>query len=66
MLSVVEDDTRDPVWNLALDEALARAGVPSPMTLGPGWARAGLAPPPPRPGGGRAARPQAAAPPDGA
>lgn len=43
MLSVVVDDTRDPAWNLALDEALARAGVPSPMTLGPGWAGPGLA-----------------------
>ncbi|GLW63850.1 hypothetical protein Arub01_20940 [Actinomadura rubrobrunea] len=61
MLSVVEDDTRDPVWNLALDEALARAGVPSPMTLGPGWARAGLVPPPARPGDGCAAPPDGAA-----
>ncbi|GAA4082204.1 lipoate--protein ligase family protein [Actinomadura miaoliensis] len=43
MLSVVVDDTRDPAWNLALDEALARAGVPSPMTLGPGWAGPGPA-----------------------
>jgi lipoate-protein ligase A len=31
MLSVVVDDTRDPAWNLALDEALARAGEPLPV-----------------------------------
>ncbi|MQY04271.1 lipoate--protein ligase family protein [Actinomadura macrotermitis] len=31
MLSVIVDDTRDPAWNLALDEALARvAAVPAP------------------------------------
>lgn len=31
MLSVVVDDTRDPAWNLALDEALARGGEPLPV-----------------------------------
>ena len=31
MLSVIVEDTRDPVRNLALDEALARAGGPAPM-----------------------------------
>jgi lipoate---protein ligase len=31
VLSVIVDDTRDPVRNLALDEALARACAPTPL-----------------------------------
>ncbi|MGK5550905.1 lipoate--protein ligase family protein [Actinomadura kijaniata] len=41
MLSVVVDDSRDPAWNLALDEALLRSRTPAARSRGtePPWPR---------------------------
>ncbi|WP_157420634.1 lipoate--protein ligase family protein [Actinomadura kijaniata] len=41
MLSVVVDDSRDPAWNLALDEALLRSWTPTARSRGtePSWPR---------------------------
>ena len=40
MLSVIVDDSDDPAWNLALDEALARCGTFGPGTLFRIWQNA--------------------------